>query len=66
MRSRRAADLEIPSLIEHGMVASFDDARVDIDIADVTSCGYESKEDTREIVSVKFDSSVTTAFNAYS
>ena len=45
------------------MMASFDDAGVDVGATDVVICSCETKEDTRKIVAVQFHTSVTTGFN---
>ena len=45
------------------MMASFDNASVDIDVTDIVICSRETKEDTRKVVMVLFRMSVATTFN---
>ena len=48
------------------MVARLDNARIDVNIADIVIRGCETKEDTREIMAIQLRAAVAAALNAYS
>ena len=58
--------MEVPCLVKLGMVAAFDQARVEIEVKDVLIGGGIAEEDSAKVVTVKFAATVTRAFHAYS
>ena len=56
--------LEVPCLVKLGMVAAFDQARVEIEVKDVLIGGGIAKEDSAKVVAVQLAATVTRAFNA--
>ncbi len=57
--------LEVPSFIEEGVMAFFDNARIKMDVGYfVIRCGVP-KEYTCEVVAVKFAAAVAASFHTY-
>ena len=62
---KRAAWLQIPCLVQDGVVAGLDNARGQVKVDDILSRGSVSQKDAREVIEVKFAASDTRLFDTY-